>query len=110
MEAKEWTAGASLTAAAFLRIGTLNVGQKLDKIIEFLGNVPMKSPEGDKDTPFNCVVWAREGIRVLAKRGVLKCEDVDKLEEEVRNIARERRMGIELGTGKPGKADSKYSK
>lgn len=49
----------------------------------------MKVPEIDKEreSKFTCRVWFREAIRRLNAPGVIKCTNVDALEQEVYQYA-----------------------
>ncbi|KAI0784703.1 hypothetical protein C8Q75DRAFT_723927 [Abortiporus biennis] len=78
------------------------------EIDEFLKQIPMKAPPDDLPQRFTCRIWFKEAIRVLNKRGVIRCTSVNSLETELRMYGEEHWRLTELGSP-PKLYDSDYS-
>ncbi|KAF7298321.1 hypothetical protein MKEN_01356600 [Mycena kentingensis (nom. inval.)] len=77
----------SQTISASIKIGTIAPGKVHKEVLtEYLKPIPMAVPAIDvqREAKFTCRVWFREAIRVLNKKGLIQCSDVDSLEEEVK--------------------------
>jgi hypothetical protein len=60
-----------------------------DVLKDILKTIPMVVPDIDKarEPKFTCRVWFREAIRVLHKRGIINCTNLDSLEQECKTHA-----------------------
>ncbi|KAI0374578.1 hypothetical protein BV20DRAFT_520209 [Pilatotrama ljubarskyi] len=69
----------------------------MEKIDEYLKTIPMETPPEDAPQQWSCRIWLKAAVRKLHEKGVLNCPDVNKLEYELKSVATDARIGVEMG-------------
>ncbi|KAG6815639.1 hypothetical protein H0H87_010383 [Tephrocybe sp. NHM501043] len=110
-EAKPQYLLASLTLCVVLKIGTTR-GISTEQITPLLESIPMNLTQYDLRTEayFDCRVWLKQAVRVLASRGIITCIDADAVVNgELRTYALDNYNAIIQGYGRSKSYVSTYS-
>ncbi|KAI0717541.1 hypothetical protein C8T65DRAFT_737873 [Cerioporus squamosus] len=87
----------SITICAAVQISTLPPGVTAGTIDGYLKDIPMATPAEDAPQPWTCRIWLKAAVRKLHEKKIVNCPDVNKLEYELKTIAADTRIGVEMG-------------
>ncbi|OJT11329.1 hypothetical protein TRAPUB_12129 [Trametes pubescens] len=86
----KWDALSSIHCVCITKIGRLAEGKTWEDVDRAVEHIPMAVPDVDRPrfgNMFTCLVWFREAIRKLHTAGISRVIDLDRLEENLRQLA-----------------------